>query len=255
MGGLTFGMAAAAFVLVCAGGFEMARPWRPAGPSTTRRWIANVTLYGLSFGLGYVMAPYVAALVKLANIHLGLIERVDGTALRIVIAILCLDLLDYALHRASHRVALLWRVHQTHHSDVELDVTTALRHHPFEAAVTSVVIGGGGALLGFSTPEIASYGALAIAVQFVAHANVALPPLLAKLLAPVLVTPDFHRLHHSRVQPEADANYGQVFSFWDRVFGSERRGDANAVEFGLDAQRRPKDQNLSGLLVQPMLRG
>jgi sterol desaturase/sphingolipid hydroxylase (fatty acid hydroxylase superfamily) len=255
MHGITFGTVAATFVLVCAGGCEMARPWRQLRQSTARRWMANVTLYGLAFGLGYVMAPLVAAAAAAANIHLGLVERINGATLRIVLAIVCLDLLDYALHRASHRIALLWRIHQAHHSDVELDVTTALRHHPFEAAIASIVLGGGGVVLGFSTAEIASYGALAITIQLVAHANVVLPQWLTRLLAPVLVTPDFHRLHHSRLRSEADANYGQVFSFWDRLFGSQRIGDAEGIEFGVDTWRHPHDQPLSRLLAQPMLRG
>jgi sterol desaturase/sphingolipid hydroxylase (fatty acid hydroxylase superfamily) len=191
----------------------------------------------------------------MADLHLGLAERIDGTALRIAVAILSLDLLDYGLHRASHGIALLWRVHQPHHSDIDLDVTTALRHHPFEAAVTSVVLGGGGALLGFAPREIAIYGAVALSVQLVAHANVALPRGLTAFFAPVLVTPDFHRLHHSRRRIDADANYGQVFSFWDWLLGTRRTGEARDVAFGVDGHGEAASQRLSRLLVQPMLRG
>jgi sterol desaturase/sphingolipid hydroxylase (fatty acid hydroxylase superfamily) len=252
---LAFGViAAAVVVLVSAGTAEMVCPWRPRGDATARRWFANVALFGLSYGLGLALSPIVAAAVAMANIHPGLIESINGTALRMAIAIICLDLLDYALHRASHRVALLWRVHQAHHSDIELDITTTFRHHPFEAAVTSLVIGGGGLLLGFTILEIAAYGALSIAVQVVAHANLVLPRWLTNLLAPVLVTPDFHRIHHSRQWSQADANYGQIFSFWDRILGTQRNGEAGTVEFGLDARREPQYQRLSWLLAQPMLR-
>ncbi|HEV3176755.1 MAG TPA: sterol desaturase family protein [Stellaceae bacterium] len=255
MGGLAPEAIVPAVVLIAAGGLEMVRGWRAPSTSATRRWIANVTLFGLSFGLGYVMAPLVAAVVALADLHLGLAERIDGTALRVAAAILVLDLLDYTLHRASHGIALLWRVHQPHHSDLELDVTTALRHHPFEAAVTSVALGGGGALLGFAPHEIAIYGAVALSVQLVAHANVALPRGLTDLLAPVLVTPDFHRLHHSRSRAEADANYGQVFSFWDRILGTRRTGNAAEVRFGVDGVGEAASQRLTRLLAQPILRG
>lgn len=253
MHGLAFGVIAATVVLVCAGAAEMVRPWRPRGDATAQRWFANGALFGLSYGLGFALAPIIAATVSRA-IHLGLFESVKGTALRIAVAIICLDLLDYVVHRASHRVALLWRVHQAHHSDIELDATTTFRHHPFEAVVTSLVIGGGGLLLGFSILEIASYGALSVVVQIVAHANMVLPRWLTNPLAPVLVTPDFHRIHHSRQWSQADANYGQVFSFWDRIFGTQQSGEAGTVEFGLDAGREPQHQRLSWLLAQPMLR-
>jgi sterol desaturase/sphingolipid hydroxylase (fatty acid hydroxylase superfamily) len=253
MGGLSPEAIAPTIVLLLAGWLEMVRCWRPVSASPTRRWVANLFLFGLSFGVGYVMAPPVAAVVAMADIHLGLAERIEGTALRVAAAILCLDLLDYGLHRASHRIALLWRVHQPHHSDLDLDVSTALRHHPFEAVVTSVVIGGGGALLGFAPHEIAIYGAVALSVQLVAHANIALPQRLTDLLVPVLVTPDFHRLHHSQARSEADANYGQVFSFWDRVFGTRREGEVGDVIFGVDGCSEASSQRLSRLLTQPML--
>jgi sterol desaturase/sphingolipid hydroxylase (fatty acid hydroxylase superfamily) len=255
MGGLTPEAIAPAIVFVLVGALETVRGWRPISASVTGRWTANLSLFGLSFGLGYVMAPLVAAAVSMADVHLGLAERIEGTSLRIGAVILSLDLFDYALHRASHRVALLWRVHQPHHSDLELDVTTALRHHPFEAAVTSVVIGGGAALLGFTPREIAIYGALALSVQLVAHANVILPRRLNDLLAPILVTPDFHRLHHSQTRSEADANYGQVFSFWDWLFRTRRKGDGGDVAFGVDGYREARSQRLSRILVQPIVRG
>jgi sterol desaturase/sphingolipid hydroxylase (fatty acid hydroxylase superfamily) len=254
MGGISPEAMGPAIILLLAGWLEMVHRWRPVAGPTTGRWTANLFLFGLSFGLGYVMAPFVAAVVAMAGIHLGLAERIQGTALRLAAAILTLDLLDYGLHRASHRIALLWRVHQPHHSDLELDVTTALRHHPFEAAVASVVLGGGGALLGFAPREIAIYGAVALSVQLVAHANIALPQRLTDLLEPVLVTPDFHRLHHSCARSEADTNYGQVFSFWDRLFGTRRRGEAGAVAFGVEGCDEAASQRLSRLLAQPLLR-
>jgi sterol desaturase/sphingolipid hydroxylase (fatty acid hydroxylase superfamily) len=253
-GGITLAAVTPTIVLLLSGGLEMTRPWRPASKSTKRRWSINLGLFSLSFGLGYLIAPLVAAVVALTGVQLGPAGSIDGIVLRVAAAILSLDLLDYALHRASHWIPLLWRVHQPHHSDPELDLTTALRHHPFEAVVSSIVIGGGGILLGFLPGEVAIYGALALSVQLMAHANVVLPRLLADLLAPVLVTPDFHRLHHSRLRCEADANYGQVFSFWDRLFGSRRTAESSDIEFGVDGCHEARSQQLFSLLAQPMLR-
>jgi sterol desaturase/sphingolipid hydroxylase (fatty acid hydroxylase superfamily) len=255
MGGITPEALAPTIVLLVAGWLEMVRQWRPVSVSTARRWTTNFSMFGLSFGVGYLLAPVVASLVATADLHLGLIEQIDETVLRVATAILGLDLLDYALHRASHRFAWLWRVHQPHHSDVSLDVTTALRHHPLEAVLTSIVLGGGGALLGFAPREIAIYGGVALSVQVVAHANLVLPQRLLDLLEPLLVTPDFHRLHHSRFRSEADSNYGQVFSFWDRLLGSRRCGEVDAVAFGVEGCHEANCQRLLRVLAQPMLRG
>src|SRR5262249_7235331 len=134
------------------------------------------------------------------------------------------------------------------------DVTTALRHHPFEAALTAIVIGGGGVLLGVRPGDIAIYRALAPSVQLVAHANIFLPARVDAWVAPGLVTPGFHRLHHSRSRAEADSNYGQVFTFWDRIFGTCRRGDTDAVMFGA-GEATTSAQRLLRVLVQPLLRG
>ena len=122
-----------------------------------------------------------------------------------------------------------------------------------EGIPAALVIGGGGALLGFSPNEIAVFAMAVLAVQLVAHGNLALPSHLASLLAPILVTPDFHRLHHSRRRLETDANYGQIFSLWDRLFGTARARDDDAVEFGLDEFRQRADQRLDRLLAQPFL--
>jgi len=254
MGGITPEALLPAFVLVLAGTFEILAPWRTLRGPTGRRWTSNLGLFGLCFGLGYLMAPFVAAGVAAIGPPSGPFAHVSTPLLRLAVAIVVLDLLDYAMHRASHRFALLWRVHQPHHSDLELDCTTALRHHPFEAALTSVVIGGGGALLGIAPREIAIYGALALAVQLVAHANLSLPPRLARLLAPILVTPDFHRLHHSQMRSQADANYGQLFSFWDRLFASRQQGQISAIAFGVEGCHEAEAWNLHRLLARPLLR-
>jgi sterol desaturase/sphingolipid hydroxylase (fatty acid hydroxylase superfamily) len=253
MGSVTPEAIAPVIVFLVAAPLEMFREWRPISTSPARRWTANISLFALCFGVGYVMAPMVAALVQMTDLPLGPAKHIHGAVLRAAAAVICLDLLDYGLHHLSHRVSVLWRMHQPHHSDLDLDVTTALRHHPFEAAVTSVVMGGGGALLGFAPREIAIYGAVALSVQIMAHANLNLPRRLSNLLAPVFVVPDFHRLHHSQHRFEADANYGQVFSIWDRLFGTQRTEDARKVSFGIDGCLDARCQHLLRILAQPML--
>jgi sterol desaturase/sphingolipid hydroxylase (fatty acid hydroxylase superfamily) len=254
MSGITPEALLPALVLVLAGALEIVAPWRTLQGPAGRRWINNLGLFGLCFGLGYVMAPFVAYAVAAVGLPPGPLAHIAAPSIRILLAIVILDLLDYGMHRALHRFPLLWRVHQPHHSDVELDVTTALRHHPLEAALTSVVLGGGGALVGIAPREIAVYGALALGVQLVAHANLTLPRRLAAFVAPVLVTPDFHRLHHSRMRRQADANYGQLFSFWDRLFASRQHGEIDTIAFGVEGCDEAAARTLPRLLAEPLLR-
>src|SRR5262249_28606853 len=157
-------------------------------------------------------------LVAASGLRLPLLDNVTSPALRTALAVIVLDLLDYTLHRLAHRVGWLWRLHRVHHSDTELDVTTTLRHHPLEGIPSALLIGGGGRPLGFTPEEFAFFAALVLLVQLVAHGTLRLPSSVEACLAPVLVTPGFHPLHHSRRRAETDSNYGQIFSVWDRLF-------------------------------------
>jgi sterol desaturase/sphingolipid hydroxylase (fatty acid hydroxylase superfamily) len=152
-------------------------------------------------------------------------------------------------------VPAFWRLHAVHHSDIEIDFSTTVRHHPGEAIVATLFIGVAGAVVGISPYEVGFYGGLANIVQLVGHANVRLPPRLEAAMGLILVTPTFHRIHHSALRSETDSNYGQILAIWDRLFASFG-GIADAargsVEFGLSVFRDPRSQRLDGLLLQPI---
>src|SRR5262249_13041964 len=139
-----------------------------------------------------------------------------------VVAIAGLDALAYAQHRLLHRVDVLWRFHAVHHSDPEIDFTTTFRHHPVEAIFNSVVIGGVVLLIGFSPVEIVAYTWVAFVVELIAHANFAIPARFSAIVGRLIVTPEFHQIHHSRENAEANANFGQAFSIWDALFATAR---------------------------------
>jgi sterol desaturase/sphingolipid hydroxylase (fatty acid hydroxylase superfamily) len=108
------------------------------------------------------------------------------------------------------------------------------------------------ALLGIQLWELAVYELVMFTVVQVHHANVALPARLDRILRMVIVTPFMHKVHHSRWQPETDSNYGSLFSFWDRPFGSFRMSkDPRTLRFGLDTLDAPENQTLAGLLTTP----
>ncbi|MGB8275195.1 MAG: sterol desaturase family protein [Alphaproteobacteria bacterium] len=239
-------------------GAEMIWPRQQPSGATSRRWGGNLSLYAISYAL--LLLPWFAALVAAAMAsagHFGLLNRLGlSVPIHFTVAVIALDGLYYWLHRLIHGVTALWRVHAVHHSDPEIDVTTTLRHHPLEKIFFSVVIGATVFLFGLTASEVVAYAWAALGVQLLGHANLALSPRYDAALARVFVTPDFHRLHHSREMAETNSNYGEVFSFWDRLFGtakSRSRKGHRELELGLDEFREPKHQRAHLLLAQPFL--
>ena len=237
---------------------ELVRPLRTRSGSTSRRWVGNLSLCILSNGIFVLptMTAFAAAFVSRSE-HKSLLDMFGlPSTMRLVVAIIGLDALAYAQHRLLHRVDALWRFHAVHHSDSEVDVTTTFRHHPVEAIFNGALIGGVVLAIGFSPAEIAAYTWVSFVVELIAHANLALPSWFAAILGRLIVTPEFHHLHHSRAKAEANANFGQAFSIWDRLFRTARVrpfDDVRRLEFGLDEFREPRSHLPHYLLAQPLL--
>jgi sterol desaturase/sphingolipid hydroxylase (fatty acid hydroxylase superfamily) len=237
---------------------ELVRPLRMRSGSTSRRWIGNLSLCVLSNGIFVLptMTAFAAAFVSRSE-QKSLLDMFGlPSTIRLVVAIIGLDALAYAQHRLLHRVDILWRFHAVHHSDPEVDVTTTFRHHPVEAIFNGALIGGVVLAIGFSPAEIAAYTWVSFVVEIVAHANLALPSWFGAIFGRLIVTPEFHRLHHSRAKAEANANFGQAFSIWDTLFGTARDRspeDSRRLEFGLDEFRSQKFHLPHYLLTQPLL--
>jgi sterol desaturase/sphingolipid hydroxylase (fatty acid hydroxylase superfamily) len=237
---------------------ELARPLHTRSGATSRRWAGNLSLCILSNGI--IVLPTVTAFAAAFLSQLGKRGLLDSLELpgtvRIGIAVIGLDALAYAQHRLLHRFDILWRFHSVHHSDPEVDVTTTFRHHPVEAIFNAALIGGVVLIIGFSPAEIATYMWVSFVIELVAHANFALPLQSDAFLARILVTPEFHHFHHSRARVEANTNFGQAFSIWDRLFGTARDrspDDLIRSEFGLDEFREAKFHLPHYLLAQPLL--
>lgn len=237
---------------------ELVRPLRTRSGATSRRWVGNLSLCILSNGVVVLptMTAFAAAFVSQLG-EGGLIEAFGlPSTMRFVVAIIGLDALAYAQHRLLHRVDVLWRLHAVHHSDPEVDATTTFRHHPVEAIFNGALIGSVVLVIGFSPAEIAAYTWVSFTVELVAHANLALPSWFGAILGRLIVTPEFHHLHHSRAKTEANANFGQAFSIWDTLFGTAQGRspeDSSRLEFGLEEFRGQKFHLPHYLLAQPLL--
>ncbi len=169
------------------------------------------------------------------------------------ISILILDFWTYWWHRMNHRIPFLWRFHRMHHSDPEMDVTTASRFHFGEIILSSLLRIIILLLLGAPLWHLALYEAILFPVVQFHHANIALPSWLERLARIFIVTPSMHKVHHSRFQPETNSNYTSLFSIWDRLFGSfQMRSNFREIQLGLDGFDGSDRQSLKGLALTPL---
>lgn len=221
------------------------------------RWFPNLSLFVLGGLTSQLVFPASVVVLAAGLDTSGLLGRMQWPlAIDCVLGFLALDLLNYGLHRLSHHHSLLWRAHLVHHTDVQLDVTTSVRHHPIEALVTGGLTAALVIVLGLPWQAVAAYVLAAITVAAWSHANLRWPTWLESALGWVLVTPGMHVQHHSMQREHTDSNYGTVFSFWDRLFGSYSRPQPiEPRALGLEYFRSPQDNTLVAVLLrQPFVR-
>lgn len=223
-----------------------------------RRWFANLSISILdSFVSRLILPAGAVGFAVLASARgWGLLNLIDAPfTFECFAAILALDAAIYAQHRIFHAIPLLWRLHRMHHSDVDLDVTSGVRFHPGEIALSLGIKCGVVAILGASPAAVLLFEALLNATSLFNHANLRLPPALDRALRLIVVTPDMHRVHHSVLPAETNSNFGFNVPWWDRLFGTYRSQPSqghDAMTIGLDQFRDPDEQGLGRLLFQPM---
>ncbi|MGR3839169.1 MAG: sterol desaturase family protein, partial [Cognatishimia sp.] len=176
--------------------------------------------------------------------------------LEFLLEVLIFDFAIWAQHLITHKVPVLWRLHRVHHADRDMDVTTAIRFHPVEIALSMGLKIGLVYLIGPSVIAIVVFEILLNGTAMFNHANLRLTLGVDRLLRMVLVTPDMHRVHHSVHRHEHDSNYGFSLSLWDRLFGTyiaqpEKGHDEMTVGLQWQDERPAK---LGWLLALPFLR-
>jgi sterol desaturase/sphingolipid hydroxylase (fatty acid hydroxylase superfamily) len=204
---------------------ELLWPKRTLIVSKRRRWLTNL---GISVAASAVLRLMAMLAVPVAAIaaafyaeahHVGLLNQLAWPSwVKIAVSLLVLDLAIWAQHLASHKVPLFWRLHQVHHADRDIDVTTAVRFHPVEIALSmlwKIVV-----VVPLGAPPLAVFlfEVILNACAMFNHANIALPAWLDGALRLFIVTPDMHRVHHSVKYREHDSNYGFNLSVWDKLF-------------------------------------
>jgi len=171
-----------------------------------------------------------------------------------IVALVLFDAWMYLWHRLNHHVPLLWRFHAVHHTDREMDTTSALRFHTGEIALSSLARLAVLPLLGMTMPQLLVYELLLLPVILFHHSNVRVPRTWDTALRLAIVTPWMHWVHHSRERVETNSNYSSILSVWDRLFGTYRfRPDPEAIQQGLhDEDGGAAWRTLPQMLLAPL---
>lgn len=205
---------------------ETVAPRRSRLQTRRDRWATNwaivaidaITLRAMAIALPLLA---VGAAIDAGARGWGLLNHLDWPLwLEIAVAVLALDLALWAQHLVTHKVPLLWRIHRVHHADLDMDVTTAIRFHPVEIALSMLLKIGVVYLLGPAAVAVVLFEIILNGMAMFNHANIDLPRGVDGAIRKVLVTPDMHRVHHSVHRDEHDSNYGFSLSIWDRIFGT-----------------------------------
>ena len=170
-----------------------------------------------------------------------------------LIGLLLLDLIGaYLAHFIEHKIKFLWRFHLIHHTDIWIDTTTANRHHPGESIIRFLFTTAGVLIVGSPMWMVFLYQSLSVVASQFNHANISLPTKLDVFLSYFIVSPNMHKVHHHYVLPYTDSNYGNIFSVWDRLFGTFTTLAKEDLVYGVDTHMAPEEHNkLKNLLQIP----
>ena len=222
----------------------------------TLRWPGNLGIFVFNVVVLMLM-PITAVSAALVSIEyrfgLFFLFEVDFWP-KVAITILLLDLLIYWQHRLFHKFEILWRIHRMHHTDIDFDVSTALRFHPLEMALSMMIKAAAIILIGAPVFAVVVFEVILNGCAMFNHSNIKIPYWLDDFMRKIIVTPDMHRVHHSTDENEHNQNYGFALSVWDRVFGSYTAQPGqphDKMTIGLEIFNSPSEARFVRLVTQP----
>lgn len=233
-------------------------PRRPLILSRLQRWRTHAFFFLTNLGVGRLLAFVIivsTAALWAEQHNFGLFRLIEWHWLaETALAFVLLDFAVWLQHWAMHHIPVLWRMHAVHHSDRDLDVTTALRFHPLELIASTLYKSLIVALLGVPVLVALAFETWLNANALFNHSNIRLPARLDRILRRVLVTPDMHLVHHSISADDQHHNFGFALSLWDRVFGTYRAASAYGPNhaIGLSDAQDARPASLLWSMQQPL---
>lgn len=219
--------------------------WKHAGINI----FFTVTTAVINFAMAFILVKSSDWVV--AN-EVGLVQWISMPLwLEIIVGLMLLDLIGaYTVHYVEHRVKWMWRFHLIHHTDQQVDTTTANRHHPGESVFRFVFTTIAVVIVGAPMWMVFLYQSLSVVLSQFNHSNVKMPEWLDRALVCVICTPNMHRVHHHYRLPYTDTNFGNIFSFWDRIFGTYTEAPNEKLKYGVDTFMAPEEANHVGTLLK-----
>jgi len=216
----------------------------------------NLTFTIITLVVNLIGAIGIIAAVEYNGINKsGLLHQLNlPLSIHLSVGLVLMDLIGaWLIHWIQHKVRWMWKFHIIHHSDPYVDVTSGLRHHPgenvFRLFFTIIAV----LITGASFGLVMIYQTISVFFAHFSHANIRLPSIIDKVCSYILVTPNFHKIHHHYIQPHTDSNYGNIFSVWDHIFRTVTSIDQmNNLKYGIDTHMNSKENsNIKNLLLIP----
>ena len=234
--------------------FPLRRRTRPTG----LRFLINLAMTVMVFAVGGLVVRSSALAVSdwVAARHLGLLNMIPLPGwLKLILGFLFLDWTFYHWHKINHKYPLLWRFHNVHHIDPDMDVSTSFRFHWVEVLYSTVFRVFQVAVFGISLFTYVIYEIIFQLCTMFHHSNLRLPFRLEKTLNYIFVTPRMHGVHHSTVANENYSNFSVVFRWWDFLHKTLRLNiPQQEITIGVPAYLQPDDNRLDNLLLMPFRR-
>ncbi|MEX2232198.1 MAG: sterol desaturase family protein [Cyclobacteriaceae bacterium] len=205
-------------------------------------FLSTTMIINVLFGVATV-----GVFVWLQRKQFGLLYLIDLPVwAELIIAILIFELMaQYTVHYLLHRVKWMWKFHMIHHSDTHLDATSGTRHHPGDFAMRELFALGAVIITGAPVAYYFLYRICTVFFTYITHANIICPRWIDKPLSYIFITPNMHKFHHHYQRPWTDTNFGNIFSIWDRVFGTFVYDDPKKIRYGLDVLDDSTDENIA----------
>lgn len=246
-------------ILVAVGIWEVLAPRRDRSLARLKRWPGNLGVAALNTLMLRILFPAAAVGVALLSEERGwgLLNAFTLPAwISVAVSVVTLDLAIYLQHVLFHAVPLLWRLHRMHHADLDIDVTTGVRFHPVEIALSMCIKLAVVVTLGAPAFAVLIFEVLLNASSLFNHGNVRIPLPFDRVLRWLVVTPDMHRVHHSWHPDETNSNFGFNLPWWDRLLGTYKdqpRDGHHGMTIGINQFREPAWERLDRMLIQPFI--
>lgn len=246
-------------ILIAVGIGEALMPRRKRSLTRLTRWPSNLGIVALNTLMLRILSPITAIGVALLGEERGwglLNAFAIPEWVRVLVALVVLDLAVYLQHVLFHAVPMLWRLHRMHHADLDFDVTTGVRFHPIEIILSLGIKLAAVAALGAPPLAVLVFEVLLNATSLFNHGNLDIPRPFDRILRWIVVTPDMHRVHHSWHPDETNSNFGFNLPWWDRLLGTYKdqpRDGHEGMTIGINIFHEPAWERLDRMLIQPFI--